>query len=71
MPEGRIKWYNEKKGFGFIETETEGDIFLHSSGIEDHGYFTLTKEDRVTFEVKKSHHGVQAVRVRRVKEGLP
>ena len=38
MAEGRIKWYNEKKGYGFIESEEEGDIFVHRSGIEDHLY---------------------------------
>jgi CspA family cold shock protein len=41
MAEGRIKWYSEKKGYGFIETDTENDIFVHSTGIKDHGFFVL------------------------------
>ena len=49
MAEGRIKWYNEKKGYGFIESDEDGDIFVHSSGIEDHGFFTLRADDRVSF----------------------
>jgi CspA family cold shock protein len=39
MAEGRIKWYNEKKGYGFIESDEEGDVFVHKSGIVDHGFF--------------------------------
>ncbi|UCF90803.1 MAG: cold shock domain-containing protein [Desulfobacterales bacterium] len=66
MAEGRIKWYSEKKGYGFIETDTEGDIFVHRSGIEEHGFFTLQKDDRVSFEIKKTPKGNQAVRVKRL-----
>ena len=66
MAEGRIKWYSEKKGYGFIESEELGDIFLHSSGIDDHGFFTLTKDDRVTFEIKDTRRGKQAVKVKRI-----
>lgn len=51
--EGHVKWYSEKKGYGFIETAEDGDIFVHKSGIEDHGHFGLQKLDRVTFETKK------------------
>ncbi|QTA88014.1 cold-shock protein [Desulfonema magnum] len=65
MAEGRIKWYSEKKGYGFIETDEEGDIFVHSTGIEDHGFFTLQKLDPVTFEIKETSRGRQAVKVRR------
>ncbi|MCJ7617798.1 MAG: cold-shock protein [Desulfobacterales bacterium] len=67
MKEGTVKWYNEKKGFGFIETENDGDIFMHSSGIKDHGFFVLQKSDKVTFEIKKTRHGLQAANVRIVK----
>jgi len=54
MQNGTVKWYSEKKGYGFIETETDGDVFVHSSGVEDHGHFGLQKLDRVTFETKKT-----------------
>jgi len=64
MHEGRVKWYSEKKGYGFIETDQEGDIFVHNSGIEDHGHFGLQKLDRVTFETKKTRQGLQAVNVK-------
>ncbi len=66
MSEGRIKWYNEKKGYGFIESEEVGDIFVHKSGIEDHGFFTLRSDDRVSFEVKDTQRGKQATRVKRI-----
>ncbi len=66
MAEGRIKWYNEKKGYGFIETEDQGDVFMHKSGIEDHGFFQLQKTDRVTFEIKKTPRGIQAHKVKRL-----
>ena len=66
MAEGRIKWYNEKKGYGFIESEEEGDIFVHKSGIEDHGFFTLRSEDLVSFEVKETQRGKQAFKVKRI-----
>ena len=64
MYEGRVKWYSEKKGYGFIETSQDGDIFVHRSGIEDHGHFGLQKLDRVTFETKKTPRGIQAVKVK-------
>ncbi len=67
MKEGKVKWYNEKKGYGFIETENDGEIFMHSSSIKDHGFFTLEKYDRVTYEVKETNRGCQAVNVRIVK----
>jgi CspA family cold shock protein len=66
VAEGRIKWYSEKKGYGFIETDSEGDLFVHSSGIKDHGFFTLQKLDRVTFEIKETPRGKQAVNVKRI-----
>ena len=59
-----MKWYSEKKGYGFIETETDGDVFVHSSGVVDHGHFGLQKLDRVTFEIKKTSRGIQAVKVK-------
>ena len=67
MKEGTVKWYNEKKGFGFIETENDGDIFMHSNSIKDHGFFVLQKSDKVTFEIKKTRYGLQADNGRIVK----
>ncbi len=66
MAEGRIKWYSEKKGYGFIEADNEDDIFVHSSGIKDHGFFVLQKSDRVSFEIKETPRGRQAVNVRKI-----
>ncbi|GBC59272.1 cold-shock protein [Desulfonema ishimotonii] len=63
--EGRVKWFSEKKGYGFIERDGEEDIFFHSSSVKDHGFFTLEKSDLVTFEIKKTPKGVQAVNVKR------
>lgn len=66
MAEGQIKWFSEKKGYGFIETDDDKEFFFHKSGIEDHGFFTLRKFDRVTFEIKETPRGTQAVRVKRL-----
>ena len=52
--EGRVKWFNEKKGFGFIETETHGDVFVHYSNIDSSGFRTLKELDRVTLDVETS-----------------
>lgn len=64
MPEGRVKWYSEKKGYGFIETDQDGEIFFHRSNIQDHGHFGLQKLDRVTFEIKRTPRGPQGVQVK-------
>jgi len=68
MEQGTVKWYNEKKGYGFIEKDNDGDVFMHSSNIKDHGFFVLQKSDRVTFDIKDTPQGKQAVNVRIVKE---
>jgi CspA family cold shock protein len=67
MAEGRIKWYSEKKGYGFIETETEGDIFVHHKSIKEFGHFGFIKDDPVTFEIKQTPKGKQAYNVRPLK----
>jgi len=71
MSEGRIKWYSEAKGYGFIETEDQGDIFVHHTGVEDHGHFGLQKDDRVSFEVKSTPRGTQAVKVKPISLSNP
>lgn len=67
MKEGTVKWYSEKKGYGFIETQDEGDLFMHSTSIKDHGFFGLQKSDKVTYEIKETWRGRQADNVRIVR----
>ena len=64
MAEGTIKWYKEQKGYGFIETTDGEELFFHKSGIKDYGYFGLHKDDRVSYELKQTRRGEQAVNVR-------
>lgn len=64
--EGRVKWFNEKKGYGFIETEEHGDVFVHYSNIDGAGFRTLNELDRVTLEVQDSPKGPQAINVKRI-----
>jgi CspA family cold shock protein len=65
MPEGRVKWFNEKKGFGFIESAEHGDVFVHYSAIEGSGFRTLNEGDSVTFEVEQGNKGLQAIKVQK------
>ncbi len=64
MAEGHIKWYSEKKGYGFITSETEGDVFVHHKNVRDHGYFGLVKDLPVTFDLRETPDGKQAFNVR-------
>ncbi|MDY6909960.1 MAG: cold-shock protein [Thermodesulfobacteriota bacterium] len=65
MAEGRVKWFNDKKGYGFIETENGDDVFVHYSAIEGSGFRSLTEGEKVSFEVEQTSKGPQAVNVRR------
>ncbi len=65
MAEGRVKWFNDQKGFGFIEMDGGQDIFVHYSAIEGTGFKTLSEGQAVTFEVEKGAKGPQAVNVRK------
>lgn len=64
--EGRVKWFNDKKGFGFIETDEQGDVFVHYSNIQGSGFRTLKELERVSFEVENTAKGPQAVNVARL-----
>lgn len=64
--EGRVKWFNDKKGFGFIETDEQGDVFVHYSNIQGNGFRTLKELERVSFEVENTAKGPQAVNVARL-----
>ncbi len=64
MSEGKVKWFNEKKGFGFIEKDDGEDIFVHFSAIQDSGFKPLTEGQRVSFDVEKGKKGLAAVNVK-------
>jgi CspA family cold shock protein len=67
LMEGHIKWYDEKKRFGFVTTQENEDIFLHVSGIKEYGHFGLQRDDRVEFEIRETAKGKQAVNLRPAK----
>ena len=60
---GKVKWYNEVKGFGFIETENGEDIFVHRTGLTS-SYNGLKEDDEVEFETKQGDKGIFAVDVK-------
>jgi cold shock protein len=66
MAQGRVKWFNEKKGYGFIEADGEGDVFVHYSAIEGSGFRSLSDGEQVSFEVEQSSKGPQAVNVKKL-----
>lgn len=66
MAEGRVKWFNDSKGFGFIEVEGGKDVFVHFSAIEGQGFKSLQEGDRVTFDQEMGAKGPQAARVRKI-----
>jgi len=63
MPEGTVKWFNDKKGYGFIEQEDGPDVFVHHSNINMTGFKSLTEGARVTFEIEQGQKGPTAVDV--------
>jgi CspA family cold shock protein len=60
---GKVKWFNEKKGFGFIEQQGGADVFVHFSAIKSQGFRTLAEGQEVTFDVEQGQKGPQAVNV--------
>jgi CspA family cold shock protein len=65
---GKVKWFNESKGFGFIEQDGGKDIFVHYTAIQGSGFKTLTEGDVVEFDVVESSKGLQASKVTKVKQ---
>ncbi len=63
MAKGKVKWYDEVKGFGFIETEDQGDVFVHRSSL-DSPFGGLQAEQEVEFEIKNGAKGLVAVNVK-------
>jgi CspA family cold shock protein len=68
MPEGKVKWFNDSKGFGFIEQEGGKDLFVHHSSIQGEGFKSLAEGDRVSFDVVQGAKGPAAENVRKLKE---
>ena len=66
MASGTVKWFNEKKGFGFIENDDGGDVFVHHTGIQGSGFKTLSDGDRVSFEIEQGDRGPKAINVIKV-----
>lgn len=66
MAKGKVKWFNEKKGFGFIEQEGGGDVFVHFSAIQGEGFKVLTEGQEVEFDVVDGEKGPQASNVTKV-----
>ena len=63
MAEGVVKWFNDSKGFGFIEQEDGPDVFVHHSAINSSGFRSLSEGDRVTFDIEQGQKGPAAANV--------
>ena len=63
MAEGTVKWFNDGKGFGFIEQEEGDDVFVHHSAINASGFKSLSEGDRVSFDIEQGQKGLAAANV--------
>ncbi|MEW6116483.1 MAG: cold-shock protein [Nitrospirota bacterium] len=63
MTEGTVKWFNDSKGFGFITSNDDTDVFVHHTSIQSNGFKTLAEGDKVSFDVEKGPKGPKAVNV--------
>tara|TARA_B100001758_G_C18044131_1_gene419696 strand:- start:3 stop:221 length:219 start_codon:yes stop_codon:yes gene_type:complete len=66
MPSGKVKWFDSKKGYGFItDDETNADIFLHVSSLEESKLRVLKEEQRIKFDIKKEKDKLQAINIKK------
>ena len=65
MPRGTVKWFNDSKGYGFIQQSTGDDVFVHFSAITGEGFRTLAEGEEVEFELRETDKGLQASEVTR------
>ena len=66
MPRGFIKFFNDRKGYGFIESERKDTVFVHHSAIMEVGYKTLREGEEVWFEIREGQRGLEAVNVHKI-----
>jgi CspA family cold shock protein len=66
MVQGKVKWFNAEKGFGFIESEGQADVFVHFSAIEGDGFKSLDEGQEVSFEIVEGAKGPQAAKVNKL-----
>ena len=66
MASGTVKWFNDQKGFGFIQQDEGGDVFVHHSAIDMAGFKSLAEGDRVSFEVEQGQKGPAAKNVKKL-----
>jgi CspA family cold shock protein len=67
MAQGRVKWFNDQKGFGFIEQDGGEDVFVHFSAIQGDGFRSLAEGEQVQFDITDGPKGKQATSVTRIK----
>ena len=67
MPSGKVKWFNSKKGYGFItDDETNKDIFLHVSALEESKLRVLKEEQEIKFDIKEEKNKLQAINIKKI-----
>jgi CspA family cold shock protein len=66
MARGTVKWFSDQKGYGFISSENQQEVFVHFSAIEGTGFRTLQEGEQVEFDIRTSERGAEAARVTRV-----